>query len=50
MIGTIEMVRSILALRPSKYTVFALAALAGILALQLIAAAYAGRPVDASHR
>ncbi|MEM1943820.1 MAG: hypothetical protein QXO30_04185 [Candidatus Caldarchaeum sp.] len=49
MIGIINEVRTLATIRPSKYTLIALAVLGTVLALQLILGVHAGRPIDSSH-
>ncbi|MEM0440507.1 MAG: hypothetical protein QW463_02750 [Candidatus Caldarchaeum sp.] len=49
MIGIMNQIRFVLSIGPSRESLIALAALAAVLAIQLIAAASAGRAIDASH-
>ncbi len=50
MIDLVNEVKTLLTLRPSKYTIIALAVLGFILGLQLIAGVYGGERIDASHK
>ncbi|MEM2766602.1 MAG: hypothetical protein QXR32_07530 [Candidatus Caldarchaeum sp.] len=49
MIGIVNEVKTLLTIRPSKYTIITLAILGAMLALQLLAGAHAGEPVDGWH-
>lgn len=47
MIGIVNEVKTLLTIRPSKYTVIALAVLGTLLLCQLLVGVYAGEPIDA---
>ncbi|MEM2581039.1 MAG: hypothetical protein QXK69_04575 [Candidatus Caldarchaeum sp.] len=48
MIGIVNEVKTLLTIRPSKYTLVGLAILGVVLALQLVVGVHAGRLIDAS--
>ncbi len=50
MIGIVETVKTAIAVKPSKWTIIALAVMGAMIALQLVAAAYAGPSIDGGYR
>ncbi|MEM1944789.1 MAG: hypothetical protein QW756_02300 [Nitrososphaerota archaeon] len=49
MIGIVEGIRTAIAVKPSKWTIIALAVMGAILVMQLVAAVHAGPSIDGGH-